>query len=132
MRYLGIDYGNKRIGIAISDQSNIIANPLLTIINKNDESVLNELNKIIKEYDISDIIIGMPFSFNFTNTEQTDITQSFIDFLNLKLPNMPVHLENEILSTKEAENRLDNMDNKNNVIDQTSACLLLQSFLDKQ
>jgi len=131
MRFLGIDYGNKRIGISISDQSNVIANPYSTIINKNFGDVISQIVDIITKEGISDIVIGLPLSFSFSDTEQTQLTQKFIDYLNLKLPDIKVHIENEILSTREAENRLDDMENKNSVIDQTASSLILQSYLDK-
>jgi putative Holliday junction resolvase len=131
MRFLGIDYGNKRIGISISDKSNTIANPFSTIINTGFNNVLNQIIEIISKEQVTDIIIGLPLSFNFDNTEQTDLTQKFIDFINEKLYNINVHIENEILSTKEAENRLDNLANKNSVIDETASSLILQSYLDK-
>ncbi len=131
MRFLGIDYGNKRIGISISDRSNTIANPYLTLINTGFNDVIDQIISMIQKEEITDIIIGLPLSFNFTNTEQTDLTQKFIDFLNHKLPEIKIHIENEILTTKEAENRLDNMENKNDVIDQTASSLILQGYLDK-
>jgi len=131
MRFLGIDYGNKRIGISISDQSNVIANPYSTIINKNFGDVISQIITIIDKEGISDIIIGLPLSFSFTDTEQTQLTQKFIDYLNLKLPEIKIHIENEILSTREAENRLDDLEDKNSVIDQTASSLILQSYLDK-
>jgi putative Holliday junction resolvase len=130
-RFLGIDYGNKRIGISISDKSNTIANPFSTIINTGFNNVLNQIIEIISKEQVTDIIIGLPLSFNFDNTEQTDLTQKFIDFINEKLYNINVHIENEILSTKEAENRLDNLADKKSVIDETASSLILQSYLDK-
>ncbi len=130
-RFLGIDYGNKRIGISISDKSNTIANPFSTIINTGFDNVLNQIIEIINQEQVTDIIIGLPLSFNFDNTEQTDLTQKFIDFISEKLYNINVHIENEILSTKEAENRLDNLADKNSVIDETASSLILQSYLDK-
>ncbi|MFA6463371.1 MAG: Holliday junction resolvase RuvX [Candidatus Shapirobacteria bacterium] len=131
MRFLGIDYGNKRIGISISDQSNVIANPYSTIINKTFGDVISQIVAIIEKEKVSDIIIGLPLSFNFSDTEQTILTQKFIDYLNLKLPTIKIHIENEILSTREAENRLDDLEDKNSVIDQTASSLILQSYLDK-
>jgi len=131
MRFLGIDYGNKRIGISISDKSNTIANPFSTIINTGFNNVLNQIVEIIEKEQVTDIVIGLPLSFNFDNTAQTDLTQKFVDFINEKLYNINVHIENEILSTKEAENRLDNLADKNSVIDQTASSLILQSYLDK-
>ncbi|MFA5092294.1 MAG: Holliday junction resolvase RuvX [Candidatus Paceibacterota bacterium] len=131
MRFLGIDYGNKRIGISISDKSNTIANPYLTLINTGFNDVIDQIVSIIQKEQVTDIVIGLPLSFNFTNTEQTDLTQKFIDFINEKLYNINVHIENEILSTKEAENRLDNLTDKQSIIDETSSSLILQSYLDK-
>lgn len=131
MRFLGIDYGNKRIGISISDRSNAIANPYLTLINTGFDDIVDQIISIIQKEEVTDIVIGLPLSFNFTNTEQTDLTQKFIDFINEKLYNINVHIENEILSTKEAENRLDNLVDKKSVIDETASSLILQSYLDK-
>jgi len=132
MRFLGIDYGNKRIGIAISDQTNVIANPYTTIINSGFGDIISKIISIIEKENITDIVIGLPLSFNFKNTKQTELTQKFIDYLNLKLLKIKIHIENEILSTKEAENKLENLNNKNSIIDQTASSLILQSYLDKQ
>jgi putative holliday junction resolvase len=131
MRFLGIDYGNKRIGISISDESNAIANPYTTIINKDFKTVISQIVKIIKDEEITDIVIGIPLSFEFSNTEQTELTQKFINYLKLKLPEINTHVENEILSTREAENKLDNINNKKSIIDQTASCLILQGYIDK-
>ncbi len=131
MRFLGIDYGNKRIGISVSDASNVIANPYTTIINKDFKTVINQIIEIIKNEDITDIVIGTPLSFDFSSTEQTELTQKFINYLKTKLPEINIHVVNEILSTKEAENRLDNVSNKKSIIDQTASCLILQGYIDK-
>lgn len=131
MRFLGIDYGNKRIGISVSDESNSIANPYTTIINKDFKTVISQIVKIIKDEDITDIVIGIPLSFEFSNTEQTELTQKFINYLKTKLPEINIHVENEILSTREAENKLDNINNKKSIIDQTASCLILQGYIDK-
>ncbi len=103
-KVLGIDYGEKRIGLSISDEDRKVAFPYKIIDNKNKAFILKSLLEIIKGENITDIVIGIPLSFNFTDTDQTKITKSFFNFVKNKITGVNVYEENEILSTKEAYN----------------------------
>ncbi len=131
MRFLGIDHGNKRIGISISDKSNLMANPFLTIENKGTKKAIKDIKDIILKEEITDVVIGVPFSFAFEETGQTKIVEKFIEEFKKSVIDIALHLENEVLSTKEASQKLGKLKNKKAIIDQTASCLILQSFLDK-
>ena len=70
-RILALDYGNKKIGVAISDPMKIIAKPLQVIMNSGYKRVLNEINNLIKELDIEMILVGLPITMKNTSSEQT-------------------------------------------------------------
>ena len=70
-RILALDYGNKKIGVAISDPMKIIAKPLQVIMNSSYKRVLNEINNLIKELDIEMILVGLPITMKNTSSEQT-------------------------------------------------------------
>lgn len=124
MRYLGIDYGTKKIGIAISSKEGGFAFPYKTITN--DERVLDEIEKICATEGITTIILGE--SVNYKN-EPNPVMQhihSFKTKLEEKL-SVPVILQKEILTTKEAER----IQGKSDTIDASAAALILRSYLDK-
>ena len=74
MRTLGIDYGDARVGIAITDQLNITAQGLETIQrNGTDKIVLRRLDEILEKYEIDTFVIGMPYNMNGTKTERAEV-----------------------------------------------------------
>ena len=85
MRILGIDYGDARVGIAITDSLNITAQGLETIQrNGTDKIVLRRLDEILEEYEIDTFVIGMPYNMNGTKTERAEVTEKFIHKLKCK------------------------------------------------
>ena len=85
MRILGIDYGDTRVGTAITDELGITAQGLETIINNgNDKSVLARLDDIMKEYEISIIVVGMPLNMDGSKSERIEKTEKFIHKLKCK------------------------------------------------
>ena len=79
MRTLGIDYGDARVGIAITDSLNITAQGLETIQrNGTDKIVLRRLDEILDKYEIDTFVIGMPYNMDGTKTERAEITEKFI------------------------------------------------------
>ena len=132
-RVLSIDYGKKRIGLAISDPLQIIAKPYETINNENNGQVLDILNKIIRDKNIGKIIIGLPLTLKGEKSKQTLITLKFVDFVKEKI-NIEVETYDERLSSIQAKNSLvmqgiKTGHNKGDV-DQTAAALFLQGYLD--
>lgn len=133
MRYLGIDYGEKRIGLAISDELGIIAGKLKTVENLSWNGVISELQKIVSEHSVGEIVIGLPKNLKGEETQQTLKVKDFIAFLKERIK-IPVREWNEMFTSKESNNVLieANVSRKNRkkFVDQLSAVLILQGYLD--
>ncbi len=127
-RYLGIDYGTKRIGVALSDEDGGFAFPKAVIEVKNDAQVFAELKAMAVREKVRTVVVGLPLNFDFQETPQTHRVKAFVEKLKKELPDTPVVFENEVLSTKEAEK---SGGVSKNMIDASSAAILLQSFLDR-
>ncbi len=131
MKFLGIDYGLKRIGLAKGDDINYMAFPLGCIINKNIDFVMSEILKISEKEKFDIIVIGLPLDTHLEETEQSVLTRKFGNTLKEKL-DLPVFFENEIFSTQEATNKWPSQKFKKiGLIDQTAALIILQSHFDK-
>lgn len=136
MRILGIDYGEARVGIAISDALNITAQGLETIQrNNSDKVVLRRLDEIFEEYEVDTIIVGMPLNMNGTISERAKITEQFIHKLKCKYNKMKIDTIDERLTTVEAHKTMNFLDvNKNkkkNIVDTISAVYILETYLNK-
>ena len=102
MRKLGIDYGDARVGIAITDALNITAQGLETIHHKgNDKIVLKRLEEILNEYEVDTFVIGMPINMNGTKGERIQVTENFIHKLKCKFPKIEIKTVAEGIETKE-------------------------------
>tara|TARA_Y100000780_G_scaffold168112_1_gene152971 strand:+ start:919 stop:1332 length:414 start_codon:yes stop_codon:yes gene_type:complete len=133
-RVLGVDYGDSRIGLAMSDPIKIIASPFKTILNEGNEKCLQVFQSLIKEKDVEAIVVGLPIGLKGQETVQTKKVREFANLLYaLKLP---IHLEDERLSSVSAEKSMiqQNIKTGHNkgLIDQRAAAIILQQFLDKQ
>ena len=132
-RLLAIDYGEKRLGLAISDPNQIISKPLKTIILSDSQYIYNELEKIISDYEIQKLIIGLPLGMDGKNTQQTTKVEAFKEDLQNKI-SIPVILFDERLSSVSAKKSLISQGIKTghnkSKIDQTAAAIFLQHFLD--
>lgn len=124
MRYLGIDYGNKRVGIALSDEQGVFAFPFATI--ENNKKAIDSIKKICSEQEVEKIITGLPLSFKMQETEQTQKVKEFVQKLG-KGVDLPIEFENEILTSKMAGKQGVGKQN----IDESSAALILQGWLDR-
>ena len=127
MRYLGIDYGEKRIGIAVSDPLGRIAFPKKVIFNRGRESVLAKLKSLLEEEKISLIVVGLPVGLNGKDTEQTKRVRDFAEMLKKEL-NIAVEFENEMFTTRMAMQA----GVKKEHMDEAAASVILQSYLDKR
>ncbi len=125
MSILGLDYGEKRIGLAISDPEKRIALRYKTIFSENTEQLLEELKKVCQEEKVNRIVIGLPVSLSGQDSLQTKAVREFAKYVRMKL-NLDVQLEDERLTTREAE-RTQAKDK-----DIESARLILQTYLDKK
>ncbi|HJN98810.1 MAG TPA: Holliday junction resolvase RuvX [Candidatus Marinimicrobia bacterium] len=133
-RILGIDYGDSRIGLAMSDRLKIIASPFKTIRNEGNENCLQVFQSLIKEKDVETIVVGLPMGLKGQETAQTKKVREFVSLLYAL--NLPIRLEDERLSSVSAEKSMiqQNIKTGHNkgLIDQRAAAIILQQFLDKQ
>ena len=131
-RFLAIDYGSKRIGIAVTDPLKMFVNPLLTIENKNDEFVFQELLKIFNEQDIERIVIGLPLNFHNEDTEKTKEVRAFYDKLE-KMTELPMVFFNESYSTCDANDFLKSKKlgwkESKKMVDQIAAAVILTGYV---
>lgn len=137
MRILGIDYGDARVGTAITDALNITVQGLETIERKNsDKIVLKRLDEIMEKYDIDTIVVGMPLNMNGTKSERAEITEQFIHKLKCKYNKIKIETIDERLTTVAAHKTMNFLDiNKNkkrNIVDTISAVYILETYLKKQ
>lgn len=137
MRSLGIDYGDSRVGIAISDALGITAQGLETIHhNGNDKIVLKRLEEIINEYLVDTIVIGMPFHMNGTSSDRVEVTQKFIHKLNCKFNQIEVIPIDERLTTVAAHKTMNFLDvnktKKRGIVDTISAVYILEIYMNKK
>ena len=135
MRILGIDLGEKRIGISISDELGITAQGMPTIKTINQIEDLKNIKEIIDKYGVEKIILGLPKNMNGSLGIQAKKALSFAEKLESSFQ-LPVELEDERLSTSKAEKYLIGTDRsrkkRRKVIDKISAIIILQSFLDRR
>ena len=136
MRILGIDYGDARVGIAITDELNITVQGLETIQrNGSDRIVLRRLDEILEKYEVDTIVVGMPLNMNGTVSERAKITQEFIHKLKCKYNKLKIDWIDERLTTVEAHKTINFLDiNKNkkrNIVDTISAVYILETYLNK-
>jgi putative Holliday junction resolvase len=137
MRTLGIDYGDARVGIAISDALGITAQGLETIHHKgNDKVVLKRLEEIINQYEVDTIVIGMPYHMNGDISKRAEITKQFIHKLNCKFNKIKVVEIDERLTTVAAHKTMNFLDvdkhKKRNIVDTISAVYILEMYMNKK
>ncbi len=135
MRILGIDYGDSRVGIAITDPLCIIAQGLETInYNGNDKILLKRLENIIDEYDVKTIVVGMPINLKGQETKRAEITYKFINKLKCKFSKIKVVTMDERLTTVEAHRTMNDLNidkrKKKDIVDTISAVYILEKYIN--
>ncbi|MBQ7104874.1 MAG: Holliday junction resolvase RuvX [Bacilli bacterium] len=135
MRYLGLDLGSRTLGMSLSDPLGIFASSYKIVRhNEEYERLLNDVEEVIKEKKIEAIVLGLPKNMNNTIGPKGELSFQFKDMLEKKF-SLPVFLEDERLTTKQAENILIHNDTsrkkRKKVIDSMAATIILQSYLDK-
>ena len=136
MRILGIDYGQARTGIALTDPLNITAQGLETIhCEGSDKVILKRLDEILEQYNIDTIVVGLPYNMNGTKSERTEITEKFIHKLKCKYNKMQIVTIDERLTTVAAHKTMNFLDvnkyKKRNIVDTLSAVYILETYLNK-
>ena len=132
-RILGIDFGEVRVGLAISDLTHTIASPFKTFTFKDYDDLILQLSNLIKEKDISEIVVGLPLNMKGKNTKQTQKVYEFIELLKSAF-SYDIYLIDERLSSITAKKILQEMNIKTGhnkeKVDQISAAIILQEYLD--
>ena len=136
MRKIGIDYGDARTGIAITDALNITVQGLETINNKgSDKVILKRLDEIFEQYEIDTIVVGKPINMNGTNSKRTEETEQFIHKLKCKYNTKRIETIDERLTTVAAHRTMNflevNKNKKRNIVDTISAIYILETYLNK-
>lgn len=136
MRTLGIDYGDARVGIAITDALGITAQGLETIhSNGNDKVVLRKLDEIFSEYEVDTIVVGMPYNMDGTKTFRAEVTEKFIHKLKCKYNKMKIETMDERLTTVAAHKTMNFLDinksKKRGIVDTISAVYILEMYMNK-
>lgn len=132
MKKLGIDYGQKRIGLAISDETELIATPLPVLKVKSFSDAVTKIQRIIKRQKIEEVILGLPLCRKGNETKQSIQTRYFANALE-STNGAKVVFRNELFSTKEAEKNLKKSSKKaKEKKDSEAARIILQEYLDSK
>ena len=132
-RVLGMDVGSKRIGLAISDLLGITAQGIETLHRQNKRLDFEQLEKVIREYAVTQIVVGYPLRMSGAEGIQAEKMQRFAEELRQRFQ-LPVHLWDERLSSAQANRLLRetemSIQRRGQVVDQMAAVLILQSWMD--
>lgn len=134
MRILGLDLGEKRIGVAVSDPLGITAQGVTVIGRKTLEDDLKRIKEIVDEYRADSIVVGMPINMDGTKGKSAEKVSEFAETLRAAI-GVPVNTYDERLSTKESEKFLISSDvsrkKRKSVIDKIAAQIILESYLER-
>ena len=138
MRILGLDYGSKTVGVAVSDELGITAQGLETIQRTKENKLrqtLARIEQLIKEYDVEKIVLGYPKNMNNTEGARAQASSDFREML-VRRTGLEVILQDERLTTVSAERVLIESgvrrENRKEVIDKIAAVFILQTYLDSR
>ncbi len=134
-RILGIDHGTVRIGLALSDEMELVASPLKTLANG--PQVIQEIARLVRAKHVSKIVIGLPIRMDGFKGTAIERVEKFADLLGKALDHeVPIDFSDERLSSKTAERALKRegheIDPKEGVVDQLAATIVLQDYLNSQ
>ena len=132
-RIMAIDFGSRRVGLAVTDELGLTAQGLPTLHRTNKRNDFDNLRRTIKRYGVGEIVIGLPLRMSGHTGIQSDKVEGFADELRARFK-LPVHLFDERLTSVEAHRVLGETDmsarRRTEVVDQLAAVLILQAFLE--
>jgi putative holliday junction resolvase len=133
MRILGLDIGDRRVGVAISDPVEIIATPLTVITRDDDNAAISAIMQLVDQYDVKRIVVGLPYSLDGSLGRQASKVKDFVDKLSQNT-SAGIELWDERLSTVAVERLLRGAGNKKarerSRLDAAAAAFILQGYLD--
>jgi putative holliday junction resolvase len=134
-RSLGLDVGERRIGVALSDASGRLASALTTITARPQEQAITRIGRLAAEHAVHEIVVGLPLTLRGEVGPQAVTVQRFAEVLRAST-NLPIHFFDERLTTAAAEQLLRDMglkpEKRRQQIDQVAAAIILQDFLDQR
>lgn len=134
-RILGLDIGDRKIGVAVSDPSQVLASPISTIVRDDDAKAINQIASLAKKYGVTHIIIGLPYSLSGAIGKQAEKVLSFKQKIAEAL-SVEIIMQDERLSSVSANQKLREAGKKGNKLknemDAAAATVILQSFLDER
>ena len=134
-RILGLDVGARRIGLAVSDPLGITAQGLETLQRKNKRHDFDYLQRVIREYKVKEIVVGLPLRMSGAEGTQSEKMRAFADELQKKF-HLPVHLWDERLTSAEANRFLRETDlsigKRGKAVDRMAAVLILQGWMEQR
>jgi putative Holliday junction resolvase len=134
-RYLAIDLGDKRTGLAVADSVLRLPMPLEVVQATTHELVRDAVLRAIESHDPTDLVVGMPFNMDGSEGPRARIVRAFVESLRQRT-DLPVHLQDERCSSLDAEEFLQRSGRthgqKKAIRDALAACVILQGFLDAE
>jgi len=134
-RSIGLDIGDRKIGVSLSDPSKTLASPLTTIIRTSDEQAINDIIKLVVKHGVVQVIIGLPYSLNGDVGKQARKVLEFKDKISMSLV-AEIIMQDERLSSVSANQKLREAGKKRSKlkgeIDAAAATVILQSYLDER
>jgi putative Holliday junction resolvase len=134
-RILGLDVGARRIGIAVSDPLGITAQGLDTLQRRNKRADFEQLGRVIREYLVQEIVVGLPLRMSGAEGIQAEKMQSFAEELRKRF-RLPVHLWDERLTSAEANRLLRetelSIEKRGKAVDRMAAVLILQGWMERR
>lgn len=132
-RILGLDHGDKRIGVAVSDPTEMLASPV-EIVDAGREGGLPDILRLCREKDVKRIVVGLPLNMNGTAGPQAEKVREFVKKLQEALPGVPVDTWDERLTSRAGERVLieagTSRKRRREVLDKMAAQIMLQGYLD--
>lgn len=129
-KILAIDYGTKRVGLAITDEEGSFAFSYKILDVKSEEDALEKIIEVVNEEAVTMLLFGLPLDANGEDTPFSKEIKSFIKKLQEELPVLPIETWNEILTSKLAEETAKTVQYKRKMIDSEAARIILQEYLD--
>ena len=135
MRLMGIDFGDARVGIALSDPLCIMSQGYKTIKNDGTDSLFSEIAEIIKEKEVTKMVVGLPKNMDNSEGFRTDATKEFVEKLKT-VTDVPIEFCDERLTTVSAHGFLSEMNvrgkKRKGAVDTLSAALILETYMKKK
>ncbi|PDW02725.1 Holliday junction resolvase RuvX [Candidatus Viridilinea mediisalina] len=134
-RSLGLDVGERRIGVALSDPSGRLASALTTLQARPQAEALTRIERLVAEHGVYEVVVGLPLTLRGEVGPQAEVVQRFAEALGERLT-LPIHLFDERLTTSAAEQLLRDLgvkpEKRRQQVDQVAAAIILQDFLDQR